>query len=83
MPTSGWSAVHPHACGADAVFVEANDLGVRFIPTRVGQTQIGPQEYIPHAVHPHACGADVVGGSAVEPGLRLIPTRVGQTHRKQ
>ena len=54
------SAVHPHACGADAWRGSGFHNGrARFIPTRVGQIH-GRRGHRarPVPVHPHACGAD-------------------------
>ena len=53
-----FTAVHPHACGADFGGDGRQHRDLRFTPTRVGQT-LYTLDIIPYrAVHPHACGAD-------------------------
>ena len=53
--------------------------GVRFIPTRVGNTPCQVPQPIPTPVHPHACGEHELMEWGPEGVKRFIPTRVGNT----
>ena len=72
-------AVHPHACGADAVGLHAGAVVGRFIPTRVGQ--MSRREYKTtrrRGSSPRVWGRCDVALRRQLAAYRFIPTRVGQ-----
>ena len=74
-------AVHPHACGADAVGLHAGAVVGRFIPTRVGQ--MSRREYKTtrrRGSSPRVWGRCDVALRRQLAAYRFIPTRVGQIH---
>ena len=68
----------PRAWGRPGRFIVLY-LGIRFIPTRVGQTPASTATRWSASVHPHARGADAMKAARDACCSRFIPTRVGQT----
>ena len=60
-----------------AVVTDLLDLGMRFIPTRVGNRFLTVAAGDPGPVHPHSRGEQVAGVAHVGRPQRFIPTRVG------
>ncbi len=73
------SAVHPHACGDDAIRLHSFHA-CRGSPPRVwGRPAWRFCSSVRSPVHPHACGDDVENGIVCSFDLRFTPTRVGTT----
>ena len=50
--------VHPHTCGANALFLSLALYLARFIPTHVGLMNAMSNVSNSRTVHPHTCGAN-------------------------